>query len=362
METVSVIVPVYNVKRYLPRCIESILRQSHTELEIILVDDGSTDGSGAVCDRYAAKDERIRVVHKRNEGVSSARNTGLELSTGQYVMFVDSDDWLALRAIETLYQRITEDHADLAIAEIESVDSIRRSKSKSKEPSGRFCLNNPEGFLAFFKTGINWFGPVAKLFCTHIIRRHQLVFPLGIKNGEDTIFVLDYLKRISRVSYSDRVMYFYNRLIGDSAVLRYNRELYRAIVEIVCLLYDAVKQLGIENDGDAWSVLILQELRFLIRYYASFGIDYSTFEPIFRETLDALRSRNPGMLEALRADEENAELLRCVTSGDCEALYRKLQGRNAKPAKRSGIAEAVKAPVRRFKKWLLFDLRLWYRP
>lgn len=361
MDTVSVIVPVYNVKRYLPRCIESILRQSYKQLEILLVDDGSTDGSGAICDRYAAKDERIRVVHKRNEGVSSARNTGLELSTGQYVMFVDSDDWLALRAIETLYQRITEGHADLAVGDLENVDSIRRSKSKSKCPSGVFHLGDPEGFLRFFITKINWRGPCAKLFRAEIIRLHQLKFPLGVTDGEDTIFVLSYLKQIRSVSHCDRIVYFYNRLVGDSAALRYNRDFCHAIAEIVCLEYDMVNNLRIENDGDAWSVLILQEFRFLIRYYASFGIDYSTFEPIFRETLDALRSRDPGMLEALRADEENAELLSCVTSGDCEALYRKLQGKNAEPAKRSGIAEAVKAPVRRLKKFVLFDLLIGYR-
>ena len=91
---ISVIVPVYNVESYLPRCVDSILAQSHSELEVILVDDGATDSSGAVCDAYAAKDSRITVIHKSNGGLSSARNAGLDAATGEYIAFVDSDDWI----------------------------------------------------------------------------------------------------------------------------------------------------------------------------------------------------------------------------------------------------------------------------
>ena len=91
---ISVIVPVYNVDNYLPRCVDSILAQSYPELEIILVDDGATDGSGGICDAYAAKDSRITVIHKPNGGLSSARNAGLDAATGEYISFIDSDDWI----------------------------------------------------------------------------------------------------------------------------------------------------------------------------------------------------------------------------------------------------------------------------
>ena len=94
MPKISIIVPVYNVEQYLAECIESIKDQSLTDIEIILVDDGSPDNSGAICDDYARKDDRIRVIHKKNGGLSSARNAGLEVAIGEYIGFVDSDDWV----------------------------------------------------------------------------------------------------------------------------------------------------------------------------------------------------------------------------------------------------------------------------
>lgn len=97
---VSIIVPVYNVETYLPKCIESILTQSYSNLEIILVDDGSEDTSGKICERFAKEDLRIRVIHKENGGLSDARNAGLEVATGNYYMFVDSDDYLSSDAMK----------------------------------------------------------------------------------------------------------------------------------------------------------------------------------------------------------------------------------------------------------------------
>ncbi len=91
---ISVIVPVYNVEQYLPRCIDSILAQTFTDFELLLIDDGSRDNSGKICDEYAEKDSRIRVFHKENGGVSSARNVGLDNTCGEYVSFIDSDDWI----------------------------------------------------------------------------------------------------------------------------------------------------------------------------------------------------------------------------------------------------------------------------
>lgn len=111
METISVIVPVYNVERYLRKCLDSIINQTYSNLEIILVDDGSTDSSGNICDEYAQKDARIKVVHKENGGLSFARNTGLDVCTsgGDFVAFVDSDDWLELDMYERLYEFVDED-------------------------------------------------------------------------------------------------------------------------------------------------------------------------------------------------------------------------------------------------------------
>lgn len=112
---VSIIVPIYNVAPYLPACLDSIIQQTYRDLEIILVDDGSTDGCAAIADKYKAQDERIRVIHQANSGLSAARNAGLRVATGEYVWFVDSDDYIALDACEILAQKAMQDDDDVII-------------------------------------------------------------------------------------------------------------------------------------------------------------------------------------------------------------------------------------------------------
>ena len=104
MPKISVIVPVYNVEKYLHRCVDSILAQTFTDFELLLINDGSKDSSGVICDEYAAKDSRVLVFHKENGGVSSARNMGLDNAKGEWISFVDSDDWVEKEYLETLYQ------------------------------------------------------------------------------------------------------------------------------------------------------------------------------------------------------------------------------------------------------------------
>lgn len=114
MEVISVIIPVYNVGPYLAKCIDSIMKQSYKHLEIILIDDGSTDDCPKICDEYAKIDNRIKVIHKRNGGLSDARNVGLGLATGEYVTFVDSDDYLHQRMLAELYKNMKENHCDIS--------------------------------------------------------------------------------------------------------------------------------------------------------------------------------------------------------------------------------------------------------
>ena len=113
---ISVIVPIYNVKAYLDRCVESLLGQSYKNLEIFLVDDGSTDGCGKVCDRYAAQDPRITVIHKKNGGLSDARNAALDVAQGEYYAFVDGDDWVSPYYVENLYRALRKADADMAVS------------------------------------------------------------------------------------------------------------------------------------------------------------------------------------------------------------------------------------------------------
>ena len=120
---ISVIVPVYNVEDYLERCINSIINQTYTNLEIILVNDGSTDSSGIICDQYSQIDSRIRVIHKKNGGLSDARNVGLDVATGEFISFIDSDDWISLTMFSEMVSQFT-DTVDIVSAKFIETDGI----------------------------------------------------------------------------------------------------------------------------------------------------------------------------------------------------------------------------------------------
>ena len=117
MPKVSIIVPVYKAEAYLHRCVDSILAQTFTDFELLLIDDGSPDRSGEICDEYAQKDSRIRVIHKENGGVSSARQRGLDEAVGEYTIHVDSDDWVEPNMLEELYKKAKQDDADIVICD-----------------------------------------------------------------------------------------------------------------------------------------------------------------------------------------------------------------------------------------------------
>ena len=114
---ISVIVPVYNVEKYLDKCINSLINQSYNNLEIILIDDGSTDNCGEICDKYALKDNRIKVIHKKNEGLSAARNLGISISKGDYIIFIDSDDWVDKEILLKLLNLIKKYNSDIAVCD-----------------------------------------------------------------------------------------------------------------------------------------------------------------------------------------------------------------------------------------------------
>lgn len=185
---ISVIVPIFNTVQYLPRCIDSILSQSFTDFELLLVDDGSTDGSGAICDKYAVKDSRIRVFHKKNGGVSSARNLGLDKAKGEWVSFVDSDDALGKHYLEHLMgddsdlvitglQRLSGDNVDIL------APKMAQYVSMSEMPSH---WNLPEmNYLYCF--------PVAKRYRNDIIKENNLRFDENLFYQEDLGFVLSYM-------------------------------------------------------------------------------------------------------------------------------------------------------------------------
>lgn len=217
---VSVIVPVYKVEKYIKKCVNSIVNQTHKDLEIILVDDGSPDKSGAICDRLAKKDSRIRVIHKENGGVSSARNAGIEAAKGEYICFVDSDDWLPENAIELLINKLREDNSDFCVGEADCV-AIRYNSKLEKLTN--MCFNE-ENFHKVVELDKLLRSPWAKIFKTDIIIDNNIRFILGISYSEDAIFVWNYLACCNRISSISATTYYYSLLNSDNASAKYYSE------------------------------------------------------------------------------------------------------------------------------------------
>lgn len=206
---ISVIVPVYKVERYLPRCIESILKQTYTNFELILVDDGTPDRSGIICDRYAEKDSRIRVIHKENGGVSTARNAGIDAAKGEWITFVDSDDWVSVDYLKMLLEAIVIEDADLSVGVLERrhFNVTTRSHKQLIDTQG---LSDTNTLLLF--DDLIFLGPWVKLFSREIIMQQNIRFRSGIVIGEDAIFVVEYMTHCKRISMSDQPIYYYNDL------------------------------------------------------------------------------------------------------------------------------------------------------
>ncbi len=208
---ISVVVPVYKAEPYLYDCIRSILRQSYRDYELILVDDGSPDRSGEICDSFAEQDRRVTVIHQENGGVSRARNAGIEAARGEWICFIDADD-LVLKHFLAAFESDNQGGVDLVIQGMLDLDAKRikvsRSFSDSPPLSGR-------GFLTH--EILNFCGPMCKLFRTSIIKNHDIRFPVGLPYGEDSIFYYVYLNMCSGIRTCSARKYIYRRDNANSA-------------------------------------------------------------------------------------------------------------------------------------------------
>lgn len=202
---ISVIVPVYKVEPYLDKCVSSVVNQTYTNLEIILVDDGSPDSCPTMCDAWAEKDSRIRVIHKPNGGLSDARNAGMTVATGELMAFVDSDDWIVPDMYEYLYQRLAEDNSDIAACGVQMVWEDK-TQSRMLTQEGNCVLNQEEAMRAIIEE--SWLKqPVwYKLYKTDLIR--DILFPMG-KCHEDVFWSYQAVGSAKKVSVSDHVGYYY---------------------------------------------------------------------------------------------------------------------------------------------------------
>lgn len=199
-DTVSIIVPIYNKEKYLEKCLDSILGQTYRDLEIILVDDGSTDNSLAICQRYAEKDPRIKIYHKPNGGVSSARNLGLEKSTGTLISFADPDDSLHAECIERLKRVLDETGAEIAYCYgLDLLGTTGRTQTKSDET---------EKVSVMSVRRYDWNSRKAHTVCWGALYRREVtqdvVFDTDLKIGEDTLFLAKCIRKAEKLPASTR--------------------------------------------------------------------------------------------------------------------------------------------------------------
>lgn len=229
MKKFSIVVPCYNVERYLSVCIESLCKQTLTDIEIILVDDGSSDNSGKICDEWAERDSRIKVMHKPNGGVSAARNDGMTIANGEYIIFCDSDDWLPENALEALYNEGISTNADVIIGDVyqslDDKDTLARFYAKPFVTSERTFIN--EMIQAdFYKTycpmpaetgpAFGYGGPWNKAVKLNMLRDNGIKFDVRVKGiFDDIIYTAHILANAKTVAYITTPVYYY-RLIPMS--------------------------------------------------------------------------------------------------------------------------------------------------
>ncbi len=202
---ISVIIPIYNVEQYLEKCINSILNQTYQHLEIIMVDDGSPDNCGAICDQYSAVDHRIKVIHKQNGGLSDARNVGLDMATGDFIAFVDSDDTIMPEMVEKLYQRIITDQSDMAFCGYKQVDQNGIILSECFLPDK--VLTGFDALIeSYEKNGVLYTIACNKLYKKHLFQNTR--FPVG-KYHEDEYTTYQIIDQCSRISIVRETLYIY---------------------------------------------------------------------------------------------------------------------------------------------------------
>lgn len=211
---ISVIVPIYNVETYLGKCLNSILEQTFTDYELILVDDGSTDSSGDIADEYALKDDRISVIHKKNGGLSDARNHGIDKANGEYVCFIDSDDWIEKTYLEELHELAVKNEADITICDFQ-------------KNTGDSVITQPKEFAVVIETGIDAIDNLySDKYGIYVVAWNKLYnrdlftdlrYPVGMIHEDEAIFG-DLFCEAKKVVRTERILYNY-RVNNETSIM-----------------------------------------------------------------------------------------------------------------------------------------------
>ena len=207
---ISIVIPVYNVKDYLATCLESVAAQTCSDFECLLVDDGSTDGSGAVCDAWAARDARFRVIHQRNQGVSAARNAGLAQARGSYLTFIDSDDWVDTGYLQALHEAIEAAGSELVVGGLTREYADGSTETIQPHTAATIALQpaSVADFVALNDKNL-LYSPCLKLYKKEVIEALHLRFNETYSYGEDLLFNYQYLYKVKTIACVQQAGYHY---------------------------------------------------------------------------------------------------------------------------------------------------------
>lgn len=259
---ISVIIPIYNVENYLEKCIESVINQTYKNLEIILVNDGSTDGCKEICDRYKASDKRIKVIHKKNGGISDARNWGIDNATGDYVAFLDSDDWIDLGLYENLYNNIIKEKCDISMCNYKRTYD---NKSNLKHSDKKVIYTNHEILKELYTDKqilivVVW----NKLFKKELFNSFR--FPVG-KIHEDEYLIPSVLYKANKIVYLEKELIYY-RITPNSIMnskFNENRLFYLDILDMRNTFYEDNKLWKLRKLNSYCQIDVLMDYYFRIK-------------------------------------------------------------------------------------------------
>ena len=261
-ELISVIVPVYNIEDYLPKCLETIAAQTYRNLEIILVDDGSTDGSGRICDEFARKDPRAVVIHQENQKQGATRNAGKRVARGTYIMFVDGDDFIHPDTIAILHDAINRDGGyDIAMIDYQEAEQGADVEYEVNEEEGRCLKLSQDDLLAGFFNGSSLYNPIwNKLFRKELI---EDIWSANYLRGQDSDFVLRTFLKTEKAIWFRLPLYFYVQRQGSVTHNEQSELIGRQ--STVVLLYDNLRNLPV--DKQCYQHYLLRELYRAMVYY-----------------------------------------------------------------------------------------------
>lgn len=272
---ISIIIPVYNVEKYIRRCMKSVLLQTYRDLEIILVDDGSTDMSGSICDEYAEGDIRIQVVHKVNGGLSSARNAGMRIATGEYIAFLDSDDFIHPLMYEIMLKTLLNNEADMVISGINTINEEDISTVKMSEKDSLdtrcMCVRKPDILRQIVDrdlvTVVQW----NKLFKREVLE--GIEYPEG-RYHEDVYVIHRELYNCERVVYLNAELYYYVQRSGSIMHVESDKMIKDAI-DGYCVRIGFMEEKGLKDDYNRAINMLLLYLHWKFKVTASLSNRFS---------------------------------------------------------------------------------------